>query len=305
MDAIGQLTGGVAHDFNNLLSAIIGSLELVQRRVADDPRVLPCVQRAAGGRARRDPHQAHAGLCAPPGAASRADRYPSPGVGHGRPARPVARRRIEIVIRHASAIGPVMVDRNQLEMAVLNLAVNARDAMPNGGLLVLDAHEEAAGEQPARPGTRAICRAVGDRPRRRHGRGHAAAGDRAVLHDQGGGQGTGLGLSMVHGVAEQLGRAAAAAEQGRRRHDREPLAAGPAAGAARHRAGAGASGDARSRAARDPRGGRRCAGADEHGRDARRPRSSRDERLFGTGSIGPVAAAEDSTCWSPIRACPA
>ena len=144
MDAIGQLTGGVAHDFNNLLSAIIGSLELVRRRVADDPRVLPLVsnalraaERGASLTRRMLAFARRQELQAEPtdirllvsGMADLLDR--SLGAS------------IEIVIRHASAIGPVMVDRNQLEMAVLNLAVNARDAMPNGGLLVLDAHEDA------------------------------------------------------------------------------------------------------------------------------------------------------------------
>ncbi len=162
MEAIGQLTGGVAHDFNNLLSAIIGSLELVQRRVADDPRVLPLVsnalQAAERGAALTKRMLAFARrqeLEAEPtdirllvsGMADLLDR----SLGSG----------IEIVIRHASAIGPVMVDRNQLEMAVLNLAVNARDAMPGGGFSCSTRarmRSRPATRSASRPGAMPCCR---------------------------------------------------------------------------------------------------------------------------------------------------
>jgi len=207
MDAIGQLTGGVAHDFNNLLSAIIGSLELVRRRVADDPRVLPLVsnalqaaERGASLTKRMLAFARRQELQAEPtdirllvsGMADLLDR--SLGAS------------IEIVIRHASAIGPVMVDRNQLEMAVLNLAVNARDAMPNGGLLVLDAHEDAlAIDNPLglAPGRYAVLSVID----RGEGMDEATL-QRAIepfFTTKGVGKGTGLGLSMAHGVAEQLG----------------------------------------------------------------------------------------------------
>ncbi|MGH7293085.1 MAG: response regulator, partial [Myxococcota bacterium] len=112
----------------------------------------------------------------------------------------------EIVIRHASAIGPVMADRNQLEMAVLNLAVNARDAMPNGGLVVLDAHEDTlAIDNPfgLAPGRYAVLSVID----RGDGMDDATL-QRAVepfFTTKGVGKGTGLGLSMTHGVAEQLG----------------------------------------------------------------------------------------------------
>ena len=207
MDAIGQLTGGIAHDFNNLLTAIIGSLELVQKRVGDEPRVtalivnaLQAAQRGAGLTQRMLAFARRQELKAEPtdirrliaGMADLLDR----SLGSA----------IRIVIRFMPAIGQVLVDRNQLEMALLNLAVNARDAMPEGGELVLEAREATLGP----------ANAFG-----------LAAGHYAVLSviDQGEGmdettlkratepfyttkgvgKGTGLGLSMVHGLAEQLG----------------------------------------------------------------------------------------------------
>jgi len=206
MDAIGQLTGGVAHDFNNLLSAIIGSLELVQRRVGDDPRVLPLVMnaRAAAERgatltkrmlafARRqelqaEPTDVRALLT---GMADLLDR----SLGSG----------IDIVIRHRSAIGQVMVDRNQLEMAILNLAVNSRDAMPDGGLLVLDAREETlapGNEHNLAPGRYAVLSVIDK------GEGMSAETLQRAIEPfyttKEIGKGTGLGLSMAHGLAEQL-----------------------------------------------------------------------------------------------------
>ena len=143
MEAIGQLTGGIAHDFNNLLTAVIGSLELVQRRMADDPRLSPLIanalQAAQRGStltqrmlafARRqelltEPTDVRALVA---GMTDLLDR--SLGAG------------ITIVTRFPPSLGRVLVDRNQLEMAILNLAVNARDAMPEGGPLTFAAHEE-------------------------------------------------------------------------------------------------------------------------------------------------------------------
>ena len=69
MDAIGQLTGGVAHDFNNLLMAVLGSLELIRKRLPDDPKLKLLLDNAfEGARARRQPDAAHAVICAAPGA---------------------------------------------------------------------------------------------------------------------------------------------------------------------------------------------------------------------------------------------
>jgi PAS domain S-box-containing protein len=207
MEAIGQLTGGMAHDFNNLLTAIIGSLELVRKRVGDRPRVealianaLQAAQRGATLTQRMLAFARRQELEAEPtdirtlvsGMADLLDR----SLGSG----------VHIVIRFTPAIGPVMLDRNQLEMALLNLAVNARDAMPTGGELVLEAREETLGlgNGLALAAGRYAVLSVIDQG---HGMDEATV-QRATepfYTTKGVGKGTGLGLSMVQGLAEQLG----------------------------------------------------------------------------------------------------
>jgi PAS domain S-box-containing protein len=206
MEALGQLTGGVAHDFNNLLSAIIGSLELVQRRLAPEPRTqrlignaLEAAQRGASLTQRMLAFARRQDLDAEPtdirlllaGMADLLDRT----LGSG----------IDVSIRHSPSIKPVLVDRNQLEMAVLNLAVNARDAMPHGGPLILEAREEGLAEDNrlALPPGRYVVLSVIDRG--------SGMDEETLKHaiepfytTKGIGKGTGLGLSMVHGMAEQL-----------------------------------------------------------------------------------------------------
>ncbi len=207
LEAIGQLTGGVAHDFNNLLTAIIGSLELVQKRVEELPRVKPLVanalqaaQRGASLTQRMLAFARRQELKAEPtdirtlvsGMADLLDR----SLGSG----------IHIVIRFTPAIGKVVLDRNQLEMALLNLAVNARDAMPDGGELVLEAREETLGLANGlalEAGRYAVLSVIDQ------GTGMDEATLRRATEPfyttKGPGKGTGLGLSMVHGLAEQLG----------------------------------------------------------------------------------------------------
>ena len=207
MDAIGQLTGGVAHDFNNLLTAIIGSLELVQKRIGDDPRVRPLVvnalaaaQRGATLTQRMLAFARRQELKAEPTdirmlVSGMADLLDST-LGSA----------IKIVIRFTPAIGRVLADRNQLEMALLNLAVNGRDAMPEGGELVLQAREETLGAI-NRFGLAAGRYAVLSVIDQGQGMDEATL-ERATepfYTTKGIGKGTGLGLSMVHGLAQQLG----------------------------------------------------------------------------------------------------
>jgi PAS domain S-box-containing protein len=206
MEAIGQLTGGMAHDFNNILCAIIGSLELAQRRMNPESRVTPLISNAlqAAQRganltkrmlafARRQELEAVLTdvrmLLA--GMADLLDR----SLGSG----------IDVTIRHAPGIKPVLVDRNQLEMAVLNLAVNARDAMPEGGTLIFEVRGQRLAEHNplGLPMGDYTVLSVID-----HGSGMDEATLRRAVEPfyttKGIGKGTGLGLSMVHGLAEQL-----------------------------------------------------------------------------------------------------
>jgi PAS domain S-box-containing protein len=205
VEAIGQLTGGIAHDFNNLLTPILGGLDVLNRRGVGDPRgqrlIEGALQSAERARilvqrllafARRQPLQP----CPIDLGAVVHDMSDLVGSTLG--------PRIRIVIDIADDLPPAKADPNQLEMALLNLAVNARDAMPDGGVLTISARlgEVEPGKRLA-PG-RYLRLAVSD----------TGVGmdpetlNRAVepfFSTKGLGKGTGLGLSMIHGLAAQLG----------------------------------------------------------------------------------------------------
>ncbi|WP_422016468.1 PAS domain S-box protein [Reyranella sp.] len=207
MEAIGQLTGGVAHDFNNLLTAVIGSLELVRKRLPPDEKNLLLIDNAmqAARRgaaltqrmlafARRqelDPELASVAALVS-GMTTLFDHTLGPSM--------------VLDVDCPASLAPVRVDVNQLEMALLNLVVNARDAMPGGGTIAITARELAAGPASSfpLPAGRYVRLSVRDQ-------GHGMDATTLVratepfFTTKGVGKGTGLGLSMVHGLAEQLG----------------------------------------------------------------------------------------------------
>lgn len=207
MDAIGRLTGGVAHDFNNLLMAVLGSLDLVKKRLPDDPKITPLLDNAMKAAKRG------AALTQRMLAFARRQELklePVDAVTLVRGMAELLERSIgpSIVIetRFPISLDHVHADANQLEMALLNLVVNARDAMPDGGTIVIAAREQTVGKEHTSglaPG-RYICLSVQD-----NGEGmDAATLTRAAepfFTTKGIGKGTGLGLSMVHGLAEQSG----------------------------------------------------------------------------------------------------
>ncbi|MFS0774014.1 PAS domain-containing protein [Sphingomonas sp. 1P08PE] len=207
MESMGQLTGGVAHDFNNLLTPIIGSLDLLERRgvgsererrliggaLASAERARTLVQRLLAF-ARRQPLQPVpvdiAALV--DGLAGLIDSTLGP--------------QIDVRVAIDPDLPPAIADPNQMEMALLNLAVNARDAMPGGGTLTIAATRESVRVDnpdgvPRGHYVRLCVRDTGtgmDQPTRM----------RAVepfFSTKGIGKGTGLGLSMVHGLVAQLG----------------------------------------------------------------------------------------------------
>jgi PAS domain S-box-containing protein len=205
MDAIGQLTGGIAHDFNNLLAAIIGSLAIARRKTAD-ASVVRLIDNALSGAergasltqrmlvfARR--HELNSGpvdiVALVHGMAELLERSLGPSV------------RIET--RFPLGIAWVNTDANQLEMALLNLAVNARDAMPKGGSIIIDARQEtiAPGHGRLQPGEY-VCLSVKDTGEGMDGETLARAID-PFYTTKDAGKGTGLGLPMVHGLAELSG----------------------------------------------------------------------------------------------------
>lgn len=209
MEAMGQLTGGVAHDFNNLLTPIVGILDMLQRRgiggdreqqliagaMQSADRAKTLVQRLLAF-ARRQPLQATAVDVAAlvTGIADLVASTSGP--------------QIKVVVETAEELPSAQADPNQLEMALLNLGVNARDAMPDGGTLRITAicdTVEIGHRSKLRPG-QYIRLSVADT-----GMGmDEVTARRAVepfFSTKGVGKGTGLELSMVHGLALQLGGA--------------------------------------------------------------------------------------------------
>ena len=200
LEAIGQLTGGVAHDFNNLLSPIIGGLDILRRRgvggerehrlidgaLQSAERAKVLVQRLLAF-ARRQPLQVRSVALAPLLDDLRGLLISTLGP------------QIELSILVAPGLDPVMVDANQLEMAILNLAVNSRDAMPDGGRLRVSAQHVVAPS-----GGAFIELAVRD-----DGLGMdeqtLTRATEPFFSSKGLGKGTGLGLSMVEGLTAQLG----------------------------------------------------------------------------------------------------
>ncbi|MDB5481946.1 MAG: Histidine kinase [Caulobacteraceae bacterium] len=205
MEALGQLTGGIAHDFNNLLTAIIGSLEIARRR-ATDPSVIRLIDNALSG-AERGSSLTHRMLVF--ARRQELDRQPVDIVAlvHGmadlleRSLGPSVR----IETRFPLGIPWVNTDANQLEMALLNLAVNARDAMPKGGPVVIAARPETVALAHGRlqPGDY-VCLSLTDAGEGMDEDTLARAFDPFFTTKETG-KGTGLGLAMAHGLAEHSG----------------------------------------------------------------------------------------------------
>ena len=146
MKGIGRLTGGIAHDFNNLLAVVLGNLELLRKRLPAAARALRLLDNTVHG-ARRGAALTQRMLAF----ARKQDLKPGP-VGVPDPvfgmadllARSIGPQ-VRIERRFAVGLPEAMVDAHQLEMAMLNLAVNARDAMPEGGTLAIEVDEERVG----------------------------------------------------------------------------------------------------------------------------------------------------------------
>jgi signal transduction histidine kinase/ActR/RegA family two-component response regulator len=226
MDTIGRLTGGVAHDFNNLLMAVLGSLSLLEKKVPDDPQIRRLLQNAIQGADRGkaltqrllafsrkqelkpqavDFAQLVTGM----------EELLKRAVGHG----------ISFSSEFPSDLPPLLVDANQLELALLNVALNARDAMPEGGSVKITAQSDRvpspdsangrsgngfakvhgpASESPSLPPGEYIRITIIDT-----GVGMdqvtLAKATEPFFTTKGPGKGTGLGLSMVQGLAAQSG----------------------------------------------------------------------------------------------------
>ena len=144
MEAIGHLTGGIAHDFNNLLMAVLSSLELIRKRLPEDPKLTMLLDNAMQGA------QRGAALTKRMLAFARRQELNSETIHIPELVRGMSDllqqslgQSIAIETRFPLKLSPIIADANQLEMALLNLAVNARDAMPQGGQIIIAANEES------------------------------------------------------------------------------------------------------------------------------------------------------------------
>jgi len=210
MEALGQLTGGIAHDFNNLLTAIIGNLELARRRQGGDPQMANLLQAAVSAAergatlvrdllafARRQPLEPKQVNVA--GLIDDALKI----------LKQTIRPEIRLLTRAEPGLWPAWVDPNQLELAILNLALNARDAMPGAGRLQIcceNRHVEAQNAPPDLAAGDFVVVTISDT-----GTGMSEAtltrAFEPFFTPKEPGHGSGLGLSMVHGFAQQSGGA--------------------------------------------------------------------------------------------------
>ena len=208
MEALGQLTGGLAHDFNNLLTAILGACELGLRNVNDPEKVKRMLEGVRGS--------AHRGanLTKQLLAFARAQPLEIREIDLKQffadvttLVRPSLRSDIEVVTEISDQLWPVDADAGALELALLNLAFNARDAMPTGGTLKISAHNQVLEGRPEGLRGEHVVLTVSDT---------GAGMPREVMErvfepfftTKSFGEGTGLGLSQVFGFMRQIGGAA-------------------------------------------------------------------------------------------------
>lgn len=207
MQAIGQLSGGIAHDFNNLLTVILGNLEIVQKRMSADPKISRLLENATQGALRG------VSLTQRMLAFARRQELKTESVDIAQLVQGITGLLrsslgpgIRIETRFPDDLQPVLADSNQLELALLNLATNARDAMPDGGTVIITAQPQVVLElgDSQLPAGHYVCLSLIDTGEGMDANTLASARD-PFFTTKGLGKGTGLGLSMVHGFIEQLG----------------------------------------------------------------------------------------------------
>lgn len=208
IDTIGQLTGGVAHDFNNLLMAVMGSLQILSKRLVNDPTAQRLLENALKG-AERGAALTQRLLAFARRQELRPEAVDVRDLISGM--RDLLSHSLGPSVKVLQNVDPglarVCVDANQLELALLNLAVNARDAMPGGGMVTIAAVQEtvSAGKAPANLADGLYVRlSVSDTGVGMDAETLARASE-PFFTTKGVGKGTGLGLSMVHGLAAQSG----------------------------------------------------------------------------------------------------
>jgi PAS domain S-box-containing protein len=209
MEALGQLTGGLAHDFNNLLTAILGASDLALRNIKDQDKVKRMLDGIRGSA------QRGASLTKQLLAFARAQPLEIRQIDLRQffadvttLVRPSLRTDIEVITEISDQLWPINTDVGALELAILNLAFNARDAMKEGGTLKISAHNEVLHGEPEGLHGEYVALRVSDT-----GAGMSPDVSERVFEPffttKSFGEGTGLGLSQVFGFAKQLGGAIA------------------------------------------------------------------------------------------------
>ncbi|WP_336487379.1 response regulator [Methylobacterium nigriterrae] len=200
LEAVGRLTGGIAHDFNNMLSIVIGNLDLVQRSLSGDEKAERRVQSAIAGAERC------AELTSRLLAFSRRSPLQAAPLDLGAFMPELVKllqrtlgERVAVELDLAEALPRIRIDHAQLEAALVNLALNARDAMPEGGSLRIAAGPHAAGDLDDAVEIRVADTGTGMPPE------VMARVFEPFFTTKGAGKGTGLGLSMVYGFVQQSG----------------------------------------------------------------------------------------------------
>jgi PAS domain S-box-containing protein len=277
MEAVGTLVGGIAHDFNNLLAVLIGNLELLRKRVPEEQGLtrlldnsMQAAQRGASLTQRMLAFARRQDLDVEPVdlrdlVQSMSDLLQR-SIGSA----------VQIETRFPMRLDRVLVDTNQLELALLNLVVNARDAMPDGGMITISARAAPAGAGDF------VCLCVTDTGQGMDEETLARAVE-PFFTTKGVGKGTGLGLSMVHGLAEQSGgRLVLTSQKGQGTTAELWLPIADTAAGVADRAPA-------EEAARPAQRRRRQPRAHEHGGDARGSRARGDRSpLRGAGAPHPA-----------------
>ena len=208
VEAVGQLTGGVAHDFNNLLTVLIGNIDLLQSTGPQDQRTherLAAMRAAAERGATLTSHLLAFARRQP--LLPRAVDLNGMVNGMRDLLQSALGRRVEMQFRLADDLWPAMVDPTQIELVILNLAINARDAMPDGGVVTIETSNHHRGppvraEEPAEGGYVAVVvrdTGLGMTPE------VLSRAFEPFFTTKGPGAGSGLGLSQVFGTARQSG----------------------------------------------------------------------------------------------------
>jgi PAS domain S-box-containing protein len=205
LDAIGRLTGGVAHDFNNLLMVVLGSLELIRKRVTEDPKITPLIDNAIEGAQRGAVlTQRMLAFARKQDLKTQAVRLPGLVEGVTAMLEGALGPSIRIETEMPADLPDLSADPNQLEAVLLNLVLNARDAMPEGGVVRIAARAERLAAREGLGAGAYVRLSVADTGQGMDAETMARATE-PFYTTKGVGKGAGLGLSMAHGLMEQLG----------------------------------------------------------------------------------------------------